>query len=446
MRKPRPRWDFFLSLEWYDITLHVLFSFVAKTSEVLLAAGLIVSTANFLTDGSILATYPPLSTAWAWTQALAIDSSLGVSFSYAFQYFQRDAWVKAICYLLLTLLLALVAGVITTIDIASHALHIPMSDGMMRMGVDVVLLSQMRAIAVVGFILMSRLRDLPTPTRQTETGSPLSLAPTSGQTQASRVQTTIQFLCAHFNAQDLVEIFNACMVSKKMVRTRTPHNAKAEIRMDQQSQGNADENTLAPSGTESVQREPEPQDVSHPHSALMPVASTEPATRREPEPQQGTEPPSQWHRGPEPPVQVPPEKQTRAIALARVPRDEGRVQREPQLYAQLEHAYHSLVAAGKKPSGRALAKLVHIHRSTCVEWLRAREASRHGQPERDDTFETVVAQDTAVTQEQREDALAGQDSAVPGEPERDAVNEQAPLEIARQEPVGGASPSVSPDS
>jgi hypothetical protein len=38
----------------YEETITFLFTFTAKTSEVLLAAGLVVSTANFLTDGTVM--------------------------------------------------------------------------------------------------------------------------------------------------------------------------------------------------------------------------------------------------------------------------------------------------------------------------------------------------------------------------------------------------------
>src|SRR5258707_7490849 len=106
----RSHFNAFLSLDCYEVALRCLFSFVAKTSEVLLAAGLVVSTANFLTDGSLLATYPNVSVAWAWAQALAIDSSLGVSLASTFQYLKQGAWVKALLYGLLTFLLAGVAG------------------------------------------------------------------------------------------------------------------------------------------------------------------------------------------------------------------------------------------------------------------------------------------------------------------------------------------------
>ena len=67
------RLDAFVSLVWYDTLLRFITNFIAKTSELLLAAGLVVSSANFLTDGTILGTTTPASQAWAWSQALAID-------------------------------------------------------------------------------------------------------------------------------------------------------------------------------------------------------------------------------------------------------------------------------------------------------------------------------------------------------------------------------------
>src|SRR6266536_2775971 len=137
MRHQNTRLETFLSLNWYEVALRFLFTFVAKTSEVLLAAGLVVSTANFLTDGSILASHPAVSIAWAWAQALAIDSSLGVSLSYAWQCIKQEEWIRGVLYGLLTFLLAGVAGGITTIDIVSHALHLPMNDAMAQMGINV---------------------------------------------------------------------------------------------------------------------------------------------------------------------------------------------------------------------------------------------------------------------------------------------------------------------
>lgn len=96
----------FASLGWYEAVIRFAFTFTAKTSEVLLAAGLVVSTANFLTDGQVMGSTTPLASAWAWAQALAIDSSLGVTFYYVFMSMKQRDWIKACCYALLTLLLA----------------------------------------------------------------------------------------------------------------------------------------------------------------------------------------------------------------------------------------------------------------------------------------------------------------------------------------------------
>jgi hypothetical protein len=44
----------FVSLSWYEEAVKFIFNFVSKTSELLLAAGIVVSTANFLTDGDVM--------------------------------------------------------------------------------------------------------------------------------------------------------------------------------------------------------------------------------------------------------------------------------------------------------------------------------------------------------------------------------------------------------
>jgi len=149
----------FASLRWYEEGIRFVFTFAAKTSEVLLAAGLTVSTANFLTDGKTMENNN-LATTWARAQALAIDSSLGVTFYYVFMSIKQRDWAKVCCYGLLTLLLAVVAGTITNVDTFSHAIHIPIATAIAQVGLNVKLLTTLRAIAVVGFVLMSRLKDM----------------------------------------------------------------------------------------------------------------------------------------------------------------------------------------------------------------------------------------------------------------------------------------------
>jgi hypothetical protein len=97
----------FATLYWYEETIKFVFTFVTKTSELLLVAGIVISTANFLTDGDVMNHHKALSDAWA--QALAIDSSMGIVFMNAFQSIRERDNVKAIIFFTLTALLATVA-------------------------------------------------------------------------------------------------------------------------------------------------------------------------------------------------------------------------------------------------------------------------------------------------------------------------------------------------
>src|SRR5215467_9167738 len=104
------KWQQFTTLGWYDGLIEFIFRFVAKTSEPLLAAGLVISAADFLTSGALMRNNAAFSTAWAWTQAIAIESSSGVVFVYALQSFRQADKVKAWLYLVLSILLALTGG------------------------------------------------------------------------------------------------------------------------------------------------------------------------------------------------------------------------------------------------------------------------------------------------------------------------------------------------
>lgn len=149
----------FVSLRWYDETIQFVFNFVAKTSELLLAAGVVVSSANFLTDGAIMQDHTPLSVAWAWAQALAIDSSLGIVFVNAFQAVRERDKMKAIIFFSLTAILATVAGLLTHFDALSHATGLAVTDKNISGVIPLWVLTALRAIAVIGFLLVSRLKQ-----------------------------------------------------------------------------------------------------------------------------------------------------------------------------------------------------------------------------------------------------------------------------------------------
>lgn len=461
-RHQNTRLDTFLSLDWYEVALRFLFTFVAKTSEVLLAAGLVVSTANFLTDGSILATHPAVSIAWAWAQALAIDSSLGISLSSAIQYLKQEEWIRGVLYALLTLLLAVVAGAITTIDIVSHALHLSTGNAMMQMGINIAVLSRLRAIAVIGFILMGRLRDLPLTALLTKTEP--SLVPASVQSQETRIQTMIESLCSQCSTEEMAQILNACIAAKKIVLAQVTPKSIAEPHQpqaDQQSQSHRPEMAFDPFGTRDAQGEPVPPTAPPLQSEPTPVSSTEPA-RKVPT---VTEPsgPEKHHfwRDPGPSSQVldvpepiagVPSKESMPVP-ARGLQDGAVAPLEPEAapsQERLEQAYQSMLAEGKKPSGRALAERAHVHRSTCVEWLRVKQQQMPeneqflAEPERDgismpDGPSSATVMDVPGKVPERKI------TSEPAEPSETALIDLPEIEMDRHEVASNVSPDVFPD-
>ena len=150
----------FASLQWYEETIRFVFTFVTKTSELLLAAGIVISTANFLTDGDVMNHHKALSDAWAWAQALAIDSSLGIVFMNAFQSLRERDKVKAIIFFTLTALLATVAGLITHFDALGHAAGLPVTDKGVSGIIPLWVMTALRAVTVIGFLLASRLKEV----------------------------------------------------------------------------------------------------------------------------------------------------------------------------------------------------------------------------------------------------------------------------------------------
>ncbi len=382
MKRHSSRLEAFLSLEWYEIALRFLFTFVAKTSEILLAAGLTVSTVNFLTDGSVLAAHPNISLAWAWAQALAIDSSLGVCLRYTFEYLKQRDWIKGVLYVFLTLLLAVVAGAVTMIDVVSHALHISLGTATVQMGINVTTLSRLRAVAVVGFLLMSRVRDLPFKdlAAKEESVPDPSLALAKARMQPKRVQSMAQFLLEQCSRKEVAQVVNACLASGKFTLMRTQAQvvpAPPAERADQESQDyDVPQETQEPGAVEPashVALEPQGRMEQHNQRESAPPSSMRQGQgRRVPQRQVAQE----WDTGTDPSPDAPSASQPHTSSW----QDTLLGQEE-----RLEAAYHALIAEGKAPSGRALAQRAHIHRSTCVKWLRAKQQqvpeSQHQQGE-----------------------------------------------------------------
>src|SRR5260221_10710709 len=100
----------FVSLEWYDSLIEFIFRFVTKPGKPFLTAGVVISAADFLSHGQVMAGHPAFRLAWAWCQALALESSSGVVFVYALSAFRTQDKIKGSIYLALALLLAIVGG------------------------------------------------------------------------------------------------------------------------------------------------------------------------------------------------------------------------------------------------------------------------------------------------------------------------------------------------
>jgi hypothetical protein len=76
-QQPQSGLERFTGLRWYSASVTFLFSFLAITSEPLLAAGIVLSAIDFLQRGQLLAHNPVLASAWSIAQGLAMEVSVG---------------------------------------------------------------------------------------------------------------------------------------------------------------------------------------------------------------------------------------------------------------------------------------------------------------------------------------------------------------------------------
>ena len=142
----------FIELTWYDQVIELIFRFVAKTSEPLLAAGLVISAADYLSHGQVMAGHPAFSLAWAWAQALALESSSGVVFVYALQAFRQADKVKGAIYLALALLLAVVGGGMLLLQVNAVTM------GSAETAVPI--LNVMRVVVSIAYIFLLRAKSI----------------------------------------------------------------------------------------------------------------------------------------------------------------------------------------------------------------------------------------------------------------------------------------------
>ena len=142
----------FVELDWYDSFIEFLFRFVAKTSEPLLAAGLTISAADYLSHGAVMAGHPAFALGWAWAQAVALEASSGVVFVYSLQAFRQADKVKGAIYLTLALLLAVVGGGMLLLQVNA------VTSGSAESAVPV--LNVLRVIVSIAYIFLLRAKSI----------------------------------------------------------------------------------------------------------------------------------------------------------------------------------------------------------------------------------------------------------------------------------------------
>ncbi len=142
----------FAALDWYEAFISFLVRFAAKTSEPLLALGLISSAANVLSRGLLANNNVTLNLVWAVSQAVAMESSGGVVLVHGLQARSDRDEVKAWLYFLLSTLLALAGSVMLFMQLA----------GWEQQGESALMLSlfALRGLVSVGYIYLCRAKHL----------------------------------------------------------------------------------------------------------------------------------------------------------------------------------------------------------------------------------------------------------------------------------------------
>lgn len=199
MRKEQA-WNGFVSLAWYDAFIEFLFKFVAKTSEPLLAMGLVVSAADLLTKGALMRDNPTLTFAWAWAQAIAIEASSGVVFVYALQSFKSRDKLKGWLYLILSVLLAITGGAMLLLQLVANIT----GAGENTLPASVVYgLAILRVVVSIGYVFMCRAKHIRF-TDLAEVKHPVSPVP-QAEASAGISEETVQLILSKLAKLDALE-------------------------------------------------------------------------------------------------------------------------------------------------------------------------------------------------------------------------------------------------
>jgi type III secretory pathway component EscS len=150
------RWNRFIGLNWYDRALDFLFRLTAKSSEVLLAVGVILSTANHFQHGALFDHSSPLFKTWTWTQAIGFEASAGVVLAMALDADHDKDKVKRNILLALMGGLALVGTVMLVMAFVEAATGIQESSLPAWYGITMAIV---RGVVSVAYVTIGRVKN-----------------------------------------------------------------------------------------------------------------------------------------------------------------------------------------------------------------------------------------------------------------------------------------------
>jgi len=212
----------FIRLDWYAGLISFIFRFVAMTSEPLLAFGVIVSAADFLQKGALMAGNATFAAAWAWCQALAIEASTGPTLAFALQAFRTGDKVKGVLYSILASLLFIVGSAMLFLQLVSNVtgmseasinpwvlygflvLRVVVASGILAL----LCTKHMRFSGLVDQTLASPLQSVSI-SQSTEQNAPLQIPQVAGSHFASKEQAIWAALARNPGASD-EELAQAC--------------------------------------------------------------------------------------------------------------------------------------------------------------------------------------------------------------------------------------------
>lgn len=146
------RLEKFASLRWYSSSITFLFSFLAITSEPLLAAGIVLSAIDFLQRGQLLAHNPMLAGAWSIAQGLAMEVSVGPVLKNTLEARSEKDSVKTWLYGVLAGFLFLVGGAMLFLQFTESIMGI--DESALPAGI-LISLFVFRTIASLGYIALA---------------------------------------------------------------------------------------------------------------------------------------------------------------------------------------------------------------------------------------------------------------------------------------------------